>query len=163
MDCARRTPDRQRHAPAGPQHAACLRQGGCGISHQHVCVLAEHSVDRGDIQVDPLGVDHAVVDVFETQLGAPAAGNFTISGEKSLEMRRPPRRRRGGRKPVSPGRLQLEHRVARLWRQLGDQPGAHRRQASSRFRTPPLPAGRHRLPGLEARAAVRPRRSSLER
>ena len=72
----RSTPYGQRQAPAGTEHAARLGQRGGGVGHQHVPALAEHSVDGVGPELDLFGVDQSVVDVLDSQLGAPAAGDL---------------------------------------------------------------------------------------
>ena len=61
---------------AGAQHAPRLGEGCCRIRHEHVAPAAKDAVDRIVRELDPLGVQDAVLDVRQTELGASTASDF---------------------------------------------------------------------------------------
>ena len=61
-------PHTARLAAAGAQHPARLGEGRGRLAHQHVAEAAEHGVDRVVGELDPLGIDQAVVDVLDAPL-----------------------------------------------------------------------------------------------
>ena len=145
-------------APAGAQYPArCGKRRG-GVGHEHVGALAEHAVDRACVELDPLGVDHPVVDVGEPELAAAAAGDLDHAlATKSVEISRPPSPSSAAslKSGLAGAGAKFEHRArrtaARAPGSATREPGSRASASCARQRSA---ARRHRLPELLAGAAV---------
>ena len=145
-----RAPDRQREAPAGPQHAARLGERRVGVGHQHVPEPAEHAVDRVATELDALGVHHPVVHIPEPELGAAAAGYLHHRrGEVGRDQPAALAGHRGRFEAgVARAGRELEHRVAGPRCELLEHPLAHRGRDLLDAGSPALPARGDRLRDL---------------
>ena len=145
-----RPPDRQREAAAGTQDAAGLGERGGRVDHEHVAEPAQHAVDRVGVELDPLGVHHAVLDVAQPALRAtPARGldhrRREVGGEEAAPLADRVGRVEAGL-PDAGG--ELEHRVARPRGELAHHPLAHGSRGFLDLGAAALPGRRDRLRDL---------------
>ena len=152
-------PDREREPPAGAQHSPRLGERCRRMRHQHVAPAAQDAVDRIVGELDPLGVQHPVLDVRQAELGAPSAGNLDhrraeVARDQATALAKYSCDRESD---IALTGRELEHRVAALRRKRADEPFGHGRGDLLPFLPHPLPAHCHRSPVLEPDAgAARP-------
>jgi hypothetical protein len=63
-----RIPNGKRESAAGDEDATRLAERRRRVGHQHVAPAAQDGVDAGQRQVDPFAVQHAELDVGESEL-----------------------------------------------------------------------------------------------
>ena len=151
-----RSPDGERHPAARAQHSPRLDERRHRIWHQHVAEPAEHAVDRIVVEVDALGVDHPVVDVAETELGAAAAGGVEhrrreVACDQAAALTDDRGRLEAG---VAHPCRKLEERVSLVWIELPKHPFADRRRVLLDLGAPLLPGGCDLLGDVEVELVV---------
>jgi hypothetical protein len=79
----RDAPNSERQPTARSQDPPRFGHRSRGIDHEHVPEPAQHAVDRVVGQLDPLGVDDAVVDVRDPRARRPAGAPLRASSERN--------------------------------------------------------------------------------
>ena len=152
-------PDREREAAARAQDAAHLAQRRRRVALEHVAEAREDAVDARVVQLEPLGVEHAELDVREPELLAARRAASTMFGERSLEISRPasPEARGGEEARLARARGELEDRLPGLRVEPVDEPLADLAGRLLEQVAAPVPARGHLLPELVVRAPPRAR------
>ena len=127
------------------------------VGHQHVAEPAQDTVDRVVVELDPLGVDHPVLDVARRPARRRGGGRRRASPARSRSRSagRARRRSSAASKPVSPTPAASSSTVSpAARRELAQHPLPDRRRQPLDLGPAPLPARRDRLGDLVDRAPL---------
>lgn len=148
--------DREGETAGVSEHSPTLAQGPARLGHQHVAEAADHAVDARVVELQALCVEDSELGVRDPELSGHPRGRLDhlrreVAGDQLSLIAEASSGQKAG---FASSRRQLENRLARLRRELVDEPFGDRPGRFPEDRATALPAAGHALPQVVAALSV---------